>query len=66
MSGDDEGGRRYSDEEFALILRRASEISEVGDARPGGGLSLSEIQQIAGEAGIDPTAVARAAAGLPE
>ena len=66
MSGDDEGGRRYSDEECALILRRASEISEVGDARPGGGLSLSEIQQIAGEAGIDPTAVARAAAGLPE
>ncbi len=64
MSGNDPGGRRYSDEEFALILRRASEISAAGDARPGG-LSLSEMQQIAQEAGIDPAAVRRAAASLP-
>ncbi len=65
MSGDGEGGRLYSDEEFALILRRASEVSETGEARSEG-LSLSEIQHIAQEAGIDPAAVARAAANLPE
>ena len=65
MSEDNEGGRRYSDEEFALILRKASEISEVGESHPGG-LSLSEIQQIAAEAGIDSSAIARAAADLPE
>ena len=65
MSRDDQGGRRYTEEEFALILRRASEISTAADTSPGG-LSLPEMQQIAKEAGIDPAAVAKAAHSLPE
>lgn len=60
--------RRYSEEEFALILRKASEIQEApgeGTGRLGGqGLTLEEIQSIAREAGIDPHAVSRAAALL--
>jgi hypothetical protein len=61
-------GRRYSEEEFALILRKASEIQESpkgGGVRQGGtGLTLPEIQSIAREAGIDEKAVSRAAALL--
>jgi hypothetical protein len=60
--------RRYSEEEFALILRKASEIQEStgeGSGRRGAaGLTLEEIQSIAREAGIDPQAVSRAAALL--
>lgn len=58
--------RTYS-EEFAVILRRAVELQE----RPTGqvpvrseGFSLREIQAIAREVGLDPDAVARAAATL--
>jgi hypothetical protein len=61
---DDE--RRYSDEEFALILRTASEIREGPDpAPPREGLTLRQIREIAVEVGIDPDRVARAAALLP-
>ena len=68
---DDE--RRYSDEEFALILRRAVEIegrptpepeAPTLPLPPSDGLTLTEIQEIAGEAGIDPAAVAEAASAL--
>jgi hypothetical protein len=58
--------RRYSDEEFALILRKASELQE-GGARPQAarvGMSLEEIRSIAVEAGIDPEKVAKAASLL--
>ena len=65
MSTDNGGGRRYSDEEFAVIRRRASEIQEGPSGSGGGGLTLYDIQRIAKEAGIDPAAVARAAAALP-
>lgn len=65
MTQDDSKKRRYSEEEFALILRKASELQESpGDRigrREGGGFSLEEIQSIAQEAGIDPAAVTRAA-----
>jgi DNA-binding transcriptional MerR regulator len=66
---DEAGGvRRYSEEEFALILRKASEIQDPpggGSRRSRGhGLTLEEIQSIAREAGIDPQAVSRAAALL--
>lgn len=61
--------RRYSDEEFAVILRTASEAP---DASPPtlspaskDGLTLSQIKEIAKEVGIDPDKVARAAALLP-
>ncbi len=65
MGNDDAKKRRYSEEEFALILRKASEIqvadgSQAGKPGPAG-LTLDEIQSIAGEAGIDPEAVTRAA-----
>lgn len=64
----DPTGRRYSDREFALILRKASELQEEDrENRVGGrGMSLGEIQQIAEEAGIDPAMVARAAALIGE
>ena len=63
-ASDDE--RRYSDEEFSLILKAASE-EEAGlaAAPPQQGLTLAEIQQIATEAGIDANSVSRAAALLP-
>jgi hypothetical protein len=58
--------RRYSDEEFALILRKASELQE-GGAKPPAlrtGMSIEEIKSIAVEAGIDPDKVAQAASLL--
>ncbi len=68
MNSDDEKKRRYSEEEFALILRKASEIQVSGGARPGktgtSGLTLEEIRSIASEAGIDSEAVTRAASIL--
>ena len=68
MSEGDSKKRRYSEEEFALILRKASEIQESpkGGGRKGGGsgLPIEEIRSIASEAGIDPLAVSRAAALL--
>ena len=68
MSEEDKDVRRYSEEEFALILRKASEIQTRGLSRPSrsgtGGMSLEEIRSIATEAGIDPEAVTRAASIL--
>lgn len=57
--------RRYSDEEVALILRKAAQL-DTGSAGPeaGDGLSLAEIERIAREVGIAPDLVARAAAFL--
>jgi hypothetical protein len=65
--------RRYSDEEFSRILRRAVEIegrptlepeTPTLPLPPSDGLTLTEIQEIAREAGIDPAAVADAASTL--
>lgn len=57
--------RRFNDEEFALILRTATEIqARRGASGPDGspaGASLEEIQAIAREVGIAPEAVAEAA-----
>lgn len=68
MSDSEQTKRRYSEEEFALILRKASELQESPGAgssgRSSSGLTLTEIQSIAREAGMDPQAVARAAAIL--
>ncbi len=68
MSSDPPKSRKYSEEEFALILRKASEMQDSRASSPGdsggGRFSLEEIQSIAAEAGIDPDAVARAAAVL--
>jgi hypothetical protein len=61
-----EEDRRYSDNEFSLILRKAFELEE---RRTGGelgdGLTLQEIQSVAAEMGLDPASVERAAALLP-
>lgn len=52
-------GRQYSEQEVAAILSRAAELSiEQAGAR---GTSLSELERIAMEAGIDPQLVRRAA-----
>ncbi len=61
MTADEQ--RIYSDEEFALILRNAAELSGRTD-QPGfspEGLTLAEMKSVAGQAGLDPTLVERAA-----
>jgi hypothetical protein len=62
---DQHQGRRFNDGEIAQILKRASELQQ---AEPGdqsrAGLLLTEIEEVAGEAGIDPALVRRAAADL--
>lgn len=60
--------RRYTDEEFALILRRAAEIQARGSSVPSSrhGLTLEEIRSIAAEAGLDPEVVGRVARELSE
>ncbi len=61
-----DSGRRYTEQEFALILRKAAELQE----RPGepvareGGLTLGEISAIAREVGLDPALVARVASEI--
>jgi hypothetical protein len=59
--------RKFSDEEFALILRKASELQDGPATVEGvsGGISLDEIKAIAQEVGIDPAAVDRVAAMMP-
>ena len=68
MNNDDAKKRRYSEEEFALILRKASEIQVSSGNQSAitgtGGLTLEEIRSIATEAGINPEAVTRAASIL--
>lgn len=56
-------GRVYSDEEFALILRQASELASRAEPSGGatGGLTLTEMQAVATQVGIDPILVERAA-----
>lgn len=60
----DDGNRSYSEEEFALILRKASELQAKGPGpgSPKTGMALRDIKQIAAEVGIEPEFVERAAA----
>ena len=55
--------RLYSDEEFAVILRKAAELASQAElpARSSAGLTLTEMKTAAAEAGLDPTLVERAA-----
>jgi len=56
-----DSSRRYTDREVAIVLRRASEIDESGGAGSGrGGLSRTDLEEIAGEVGISREAVSRA------
>lgn len=54
------GDPRFSDDQSALILQRAAELQ----AQLGRGLSLTELEAAASEAGIDTALVRRAAAEL--
>lgn len=57
--------RRFTDDEVAQVLQRASDLDrDSGPATLARGLSLSELRDIAAEAGIDPGMVTRAAAEL--
>jgi ribosomal protein L13E len=57
--------RRYDEAEIARILERATELQRHPRSRPGGhGLTLSELEEVAVEAGIDPAVVRRAALEL--
>jgi hypothetical protein len=60
--------RRYSDDEVAEILARASEKEQASRAQlqPAEGLTLAELQKIASEAGIAPDLVAQAARSIDE
>jgi hypothetical protein len=55
--------RVYSDEEFALILRKAAELASRAEspAPLSAGLTLTEMKAAAAQVGIDPTLVERAA-----
>ncbi|MEQ9399029.1 MAG: hypothetical protein RJQ04_07640, partial [Longimicrobiales bacterium] len=56
----------YDEKEVGAILRRATELGreDPGTAGRGGGTSLSDLEDIAREAGIDPALVRRAAGEL--
>ena len=55
--------RVYSDEEFALILRKAAELASRAElpAATSEGLTLTEMKSAAAQAGLDPALVERAA-----
>ncbi len=53
--------RRFSDDEVEEIFARATHREKAGPARPGTGLTLPELREIAADAGIDPELVADAA-----
>lgn len=59
-----EQSRRFTDQEVAIILRQASELDEDGGSGPAGGLSISDLEEIAQEVGISPSAIQRAVAQL--
>lgn len=67
MSSAPEDTRRFSDEEVALIIKRAAELQQTEqtvEQDRTASMSLVEIEQVALEAGIDPQLVRRAAQGL--
>ena len=62
----DGDGRRYTDREVRLILKSAVELQQRAsdDGEPSGGMSLAELEQVAAEAGIEPSLLRRAASAL--
>ena len=56
--------RRFTDREVALVLRKASEMDATTVPSGGAGLTLTQLQEIAGEVGISPELVQRAVAEL--
>lgn len=59
-----DGHRRFTDREVALVLQRATELDDTDAGPAGGGLSLDDLKEIAGEVGITPAAIDRAVATL--
>ena len=55
--------RRFTDQEVALVLRKAAEIDEAEGSEPKG-LSIADLRQIAREVGLSPGAIDRAVAAL--
>jgi hypothetical protein len=55
--------RVYSDEEFALILRKAAELASLAESagRSSSGLTMTEMKAAAAQVGFDPALVERAA-----
>ena len=60
--------RRFNEEEVALIIKRATELQQTEhiEEDPARALSLTDVEQIAREAGIDPKLIRRAALGLDQ
>jgi hypothetical protein len=60
--------RLYDEKEVTRLLKRATELQreESRYLAPAGGLSLGELESIAGEAGIDPRYLRRAAAEMDD
>ena len=60
--------RRFNDEEVALIIKRAAELQQTEQTaqETSSALSLTEVEEIAREAGIDPLLIRRAAVGLDQ
>jgi hypothetical protein len=57
--------RRFNEKEVALIIKRASELQQLeSTAESSTGMSLTELEQVAREAGLDPELVRRAAVDL--
>ncbi|MGH9423865.1 MAG: hypothetical protein ACRD3J_28070 [Thermoanaerobaculia bacterium] len=58
--------RKFNEEEVALIIKRAAELQQTQqvEQEPSTALTLSEVEQIAREAGIDPLLIRQAAHGL--
>ncbi len=58
--------RKFNEEEVALIIKRAAELQQTQQVQqePSTALTLSEVEQIAREAGIDPMLIRQAAHGL--
>ena len=56
--------RRFTDKQIGLILKRAVELDEGSAGGDGRGLSLTDLESIAAEAGIDPGTVGRAIAEM--
>ncbi len=61
-----EQDRVYTEKELSTVLKRASELQQEEGASAVPGLTLSELQHVANEAGIDPDFVRRAAAELDQ
>jgi eukaryotic-like serine/threonine-protein kinase len=59
--------RRFNEEEVALIIKRAAELQQTEHVEESDrALSLTDVEQIAREAGIDPKLIRRAALGLDQ